>query len=193
MQIQKTGGHGGEARIKKPTAKTPPRQVLPPQILQFPEDMKILAGEKVEILCTFSGAPPINCTWLKFRKPIQEGTEDISIESCDTSSKLTISSGQQEHCGCYTIELRNSFGLRQAALNLTIVDKPDPPAKVPAASDIRRSSLTLSWYGPTYDGGSAVRAYHLEIWDSVEQQWNPLVSCNSTSYNVQVNVLLTKR
>ncbi|KAI3355710.1 hypothetical protein L3Q82_004195 [Scortum barcoo] len=174
-----------EARIKKPTAKTPPKQALPPQILQFPEDMKILAGEKVEILCKFSGAPPINCTWLKFRKPIQEGSADISIESSDSSSKLTISSGQQEHCGCYTIELRNSFGLRQAALNLTIVDKPDPPAKVPAASDIRRSSLTLSWYGPTYDGGSAVQSYNLEIWDSVEKQWKHLVSCNSTSYNVQ--------
>ncbi|XP_076602369.1 myosin light chain kinase, smooth muscle isoform X2 [Chaetodon auriga] len=174
-----------EARIKKPTAKTPPKQALPPQILQFPEDMKILAGEKVEILCKFSGAPPINCTWLKFRKPIQEGSADISIQSSDSSSKLTISSGQQEHCGCYTIELRNSFGLRQAALNLTIVDKPDPPAKVPAAVDIRRSSLTLSWYGPTYDGGSAVQSYNLEIWDSVEQQWKHLVSCNSTSYNVQ--------
>uniref|UniRef100_I3JEI9 Myosin light chain kinase, smooth muscle n=1 Tax=Oreochromis niloticus TaxID=8128 RepID=I3JEI9_ORENI len=158
---------------------------LPPQILQFPEDMKILAGEKVEILCKFSGAPPITCTWLKFRKPIQEGSDDISIESNDSSSRLTIGSGQQEHCGCYTIELKNSYGLRQAALNLTIVDKPDPPAKVPAASDIRRSSLTLSWYGPTYDGGSAVQSYKLEIWDSMEQQWKHLVSCNSTSYNVQ--------
>uniref|UniRef100_A0A672I9V1 Myosin light chain kinase, smooth muscle n=1 Tax=Salarias fasciatus TaxID=181472 RepID=A0A672I9V1_SALFA len=158
---------------------------LPPQILTFPEDMKILAGEKVEILCKFSGAPPITCTWLKFRKPIQEGSADISIESSDSSSKLTITSGQQEHCGCYTIELRNNYGLRQAALNLTIVDKPDPPAKVPAASDIRRSCLTLSWYGPTYDGGSAVQSYNLEIWDSVDQQWKHLVSCNSTSYNVQ--------
>ncbi|XP_024661230.2 myosin light chain kinase, smooth muscle isoform X2 [Maylandia zebra] len=174
-----------EARIKKPTPKTPPKQALPPQILQFPEDMKILAGEKVEILCKFSGAPPITCTWLKFRKPIQEGSDDISIESNDSSSRLTIGSGQQEHCGCYTIELKNSYGLRQAALNLTIVDKPDPPAKVPAASDIRRSCLTLSWYGPTYDGGSAVQSYKLEIWDSVEQQWKHLVSCNSTSYNVQ--------
>ncbi|CAK6974033.1 myosin light chain kinase%2C smooth muscle [Scomber scombrus] len=174
-----------EARIKKPTTKTPPKQALPPQILQFPEDMKILVGQKVEILCKFSGAPPVACTWLKFRKPIQEGSADISIESSDSSSKLTISSGQQEHCGCYTIELRNSYGLRQAALNLTIVDKPDPPAKVPATSDIRRSSLTLSWYGPTYDGGSAVQSYNLEIWDSVEQQWKHLVSCNSTSYNIQ--------
>ncbi|KAM4608725.1 myosin light chain kinase, smooth muscle [Polymixia lowei] len=174
-----------EARIKKPTPKTPPKQALPPQILQFPEDMKILAGEKVEILCRFSGAPPINCTWLKFRKPIQAGIGDVTIDNSDSSSKLTIAAGQQEHCGCYTIELRNTYGLRQAALNLTIVDKPDPPAKVPAASDIRRSTLTLSWYGPTYDGGSAVQSYNLEVWDSVEQQWKDLVSCNSTSYNVQ--------
>uniref|UniRef100_A0A3Q3MTD5 Myosin light chain kinase, smooth muscle n=1 Tax=Mastacembelus armatus TaxID=205130 RepID=A0A3Q3MTD5_9TELE len=163
---------------KKSKKSTPTSETLPPQILQFPEDMKILAGQKVEILCKFSGAPPISCTWLKFRKPSY-------IQSSDSSSKLTISSGQQEHCGCYTIELKNSYGLRQAALNLTIVDKPDPPAKVPAASDIRRSSLTLSWYGPTYDGGSAVQSYNLEIWDSVEQQWKHLVSCNSTSYNVQ--------
>ncbi|KAF6722216.1 Myosin light chain kinase, smooth muscle [Oryzias melastigma] len=174
-----------EARIKKPTPKTPPKQALPPQILHFPEDMKILAGQKVEIICKFSGAPPITCTWLKFRKPILDSSSDISVECTDSSSTLTISSGQQEHCGCYSVELKNSFGMRQAALNLTIVDKPDPPAKVPAASDIRRSSLTLSWYGPTYDGGSAVQSYHLEIWDSTEPQWKHLVSCNSTSYNVQ--------
>ncbi|XP_034006170.1 myosin light chain kinase, smooth muscle [Trematomus bernacchii] len=173
-----------EARIKKPTTKTPPKQAVPPQILQFPEDMKILAGEKVEILCRFSGAAPITCTWLKFRKPIQEAS-DISIESSDSSSKLTISSGQQEHCGCYTIELRNIYSLRQAALNLTIVDKPDPPARVPAFSDVRRSTLTLSWYGPTYDGGSAVQSYNLEVWDSVGGEWKHLASCNSTSYNVQ--------
>ncbi|XP_061826845.2 myosin light chain kinase, smooth muscle-like [Nerophis lumbriciformis] len=182
---KKTPTSESEARIKKPTAKTPPKQALPPHILQFPEDMKILAGEKVAIPCKFSGAPPINCTWLKFRKPIQEGTPEITITSTESSSHLTISSGQQEHCGCYTIELRNQYGLRQAALNLTIVDKPDPPAKVPATSDVKRASLTLSWYGPTYDGGSAVQSYHLDIWDSVDQKWTQLVSCNSTSYNIQ--------
>uniref|UniRef100_A0A7N6C3D9 Myosin light chain kinase, smooth muscle n=1 Tax=Anabas testudineus TaxID=64144 RepID=A0A7N6C3D9_ANATE len=157
----------GEARIKKPTPKTPPKQASPTRSVMFP----------LRTACW-----TVSCSVCD---QIQEGSGDISIESTDTSSKLTISSGQQDHCGCYTIELRNSYGLRQAALNLTIVDKPDPPAKVPAASDIRRSSLTLSWYGPTYDGGSAVQSYNLEIWDSVEQQWKHLVSCNSTSYNVQ--------
>ncbi|XP_029566808.1 myosin light chain kinase, smooth muscle isoform X3 [Salmo trutta] len=162
-----------------------PKQAMPPQIVQFPDDMKILAGEKVEILCKFGGAPPVNCTWLKFRKPIQEVKGVLTIETTEVTSQLTIADSQQDHCGCYTIELRNSYGLRQAALNLTIVDKPDPPARVPAASDIRRSTLTLSWYGPTYDGGSAVQSYNLEIWNSVDKEWKNLVSCNSTSYNVQ--------
>ncbi|XP_043085517.1 myosin light chain kinase, smooth muscle isoform X2 [Puntigrus tetrazona] len=173
-----------EAKIKKPPPKTLPKQGAPPQIQQFPDDMKILAGQEVSLLCKFTGAQPISCTWLKFRKPIQEG-QGISVVSTESSSQLTIAEGQQEHCGCYTIELKNSSGVRQAALNLTIVDKPDPPARVPAASDIRKSSLTLSWYGPTYDGGSAVQSYDLEVWSSVDMKWTDLASCNSTSYNVQ--------
>lgn len=70
-------------------------------------------------------------------------------------------------------------------LHISASDKPDPPAGVPAASDVRRSSLTLSWYGPTYDGGSIVKSYNLEIWNSLDNAWSDLTSCNSTSYHVQ--------
>lgn len=71
------------------------------------------------------------------------------------------------------------------SLHISLSDKPDPPAGVPAASDVRRSSLTLSWYGPTYDGGSIVKSYNLEIWTSLDNMWSDLTSCNSTSYHVQ--------
>uniref|UniRef100_A0A8C1YRB9 Myosin light chain kinase, smooth muscle n=1 Tax=Cyprinus carpio TaxID=7962 RepID=A0A8C1YRB9_CYPCA len=177
-----------DKRSRKPSTPTTESDITglcvsgsPPQIQQFPDDMKIMAGQKVSLLCQFTGTQPISCTWLKFRKPVR----GISVVSTDSSSQLTITEGQQEHCGCYTIELKNIHGVRQAALNLTIVDKPDPPARVPAASDIRKSSLTLSWYGPTYDGGSAVQSYNLEMWSSVDMKWTDLASCNSTSYNVQ--------
>ncbi|XP_056607403.1 myosin light chain kinase, smooth muscle [Triplophysa dalaica] len=178
-----------EARIKKKPA--PPKQGSPPQVLQFSGDQKIRAGEKVELLCNFGGTAPITCTWLKFKKPIQAGSGGISIETTENRSLLTIAASDQDHCGCYTLELQNKFGTKQASLNLTIVDKPDPPAGIPAASDIRMSSLTLSWYGPTYDGGSIVQSYNLEIWNSIENTWNDLTSCNSTSYHVQN--LLTDR
>ncbi|XP_042581531.1 myosin light chain kinase, smooth muscle-like isoform X2 [Cyprinus carpio] len=172
-----------EARIKKKPA--PAKQGSPPQFLQFPGDQKIRAGEKVELLGNFGGTAPITCTWLKFKKPIQPGSGGISIETTENSSHLTIAASDQDHCGCYTLELQNKFGTKQASLNLAIVDKPDPPAGIPAASDIRKSSLTLSWYGPTYDGGSIVQSYNLEIWNSIDNTWTDLTSCNSTSYHVQ--------
>ncbi|XP_031438230.2 myosin light chain kinase, smooth muscle [Clupea harengus] len=175
-----------EALIKKKQApKSPTKQGSGPQIVQFPSDQKILAGKKVDLVCNFIGATPITCTWLKFKKPIQSGSGGITIETTENSSQLTIAASEQDHSGSYTVELQNKFGTKQASLNLAVVDKPDPPARVPAASDIRESSLTLSWYGPTYDGGSVVESYNLEIWNSVDNKWTELASCNSTSYSVQ--------
>ncbi|XP_033018698.1 myosin light chain kinase, smooth muscle isoform X2 [Lacerta agilis] len=174
-----------EATVKKkPAPKTSPKAALPPQIVQFPEDQKVRAGESVELLCKVAGTLPLTCTWMKFRKQIQE-SEHIKIENAENSSKLTISSTKQEHCGCYTLVVENKLGSRQAQVNLTIVDKPDPPAGTPCASDIRSSSLTLSWYGSSYDGGSAVQSYTVEIWNTVEKKWTDLTTCRSTSYNVQ--------
>ncbi|XP_063073323.1 myosin light chain kinase, smooth muscle [Engraulis encrasicolus] len=175
-----------EALIKKKQApKSPTKQGSGPQVTQFPSDQTILAGKKVDLLCNFTGAAPITCTWMRFKKPIQSGNAGITIETTENSSLLTIASSEQDHSGSYHVELQNKFGTKNASLNLSIVDKPDPPARVPAASDIRESSLTLSWYGPTYDGGSIVKSYNLEIWNSVDKKWTELASCNSTSYSVQ--------
>ncbi|XP_054828903.1 myosin light chain kinase, smooth muscle-like [Eublepharis macularius] len=174
-----------EATVKKkPAPKTPPKAALPPQIVQFPEDQKVRAGESVELLCKVTGSAPLTCTWMKFRKQIQEN-EHIKIENAENSSKLTISSTKQEHCGCYTLVVENKQGSRQAQVNLTIVDKPDPPAGRPCASDIRSSSLTISWYGSSYDGGSAVQSYTVEIWNTADNKWTDLTTCRSTSFNVQ--------
>ncbi|XP_023383342.1 myosin light chain kinase, smooth muscle [Pteropus vampyrus] len=169
---------------KKPAPKTPPKAAMPPQIIQFPEDQKVRAGESVELFSKVAGTQPITCTWMKFRKQIQE-SEHIKVENSESGSKLTILAARQEHCGCYTLLVENKLGSRQAQVNLTVVDKPDPPAGTPCASDIRSSSLTLSWYGSSYDGGSAVQSYSVEIWDSVDKMWKELATCRSTSFNVQ--------
>ncbi|XP_023446717.2 myosin light chain kinase, smooth muscle isoform X2 [Dasypus novemcinctus] len=169
---------------KKPAPKTPPKAAMPPQIIQFPEDQKVRAGESVELFGKVAGTQPITCTWMKFRKQIQE-SEHIKVENSENGSKLTILAARQEHCGCYTLLVENKLGSRQAQVNLTVVDKPDPPAGTPCASDIRSSSLILSWYGSSYDGGSAVQSYSVEIWDSVDKMWKELATCRSTSYNVQ--------
>ncbi|XP_067891431.1 myosin light chain kinase, smooth muscle-like isoform X2 [Heterodontus francisci] len=173
-----------EATIKKkPTPKTPPKPAIPPQILQCPGSMKVRAGESVELLCQLAGTQPLSYTWLKFRKQIKE-SDHIKIENTDSSSKLIISSTKHEDCGCYNLLVENKIGSKQVQVNLTVVDRPEPPAGKPCSSDIRSSTLTLSWYGPTYDGGSVVQSYNVETWNSVEMQWTNLTTCRSTSCSV---------
>uniref|UniRef100_A0A8C3PNJ2 Myosin light chain kinase, smooth muscle n=1 Tax=Calidris pygmaea TaxID=425635 RepID=A0A8C3PNJ2_9CHAR len=131
----------------------------PPQITQFPEDRKVRAGESVELFAKVVGTAPITCTWMKFRKQVN----------------------------CFPMSFLSDVFLTSAE-NLCIyvfADKPDPPAGTPCASDIRSSSLTLSWYGSSYDGGSAVQSYTVEIWNSVDNKWTDLTTCRSTSFNVQ--------
>jgi myosin-light-chain kinase len=43
---------------------------MPPQIIQFPEDQKVRAGEPVELFGKVTGTQPITCTWMKFRKQV---------------------------------------------------------------------------------------------------------------------------
>uniref|UniRef100_A0A2K6S5K6 Myosin light chain kinase, smooth muscle n=1 Tax=Saimiri boliviensis boliviensis TaxID=39432 RepID=A0A2K6S5K6_SAIBB len=181
-----------EMKSRRPKSSLPPvlgteseyLHTMPPQIIQFPEDQKVRAGESVELFGKVAGTQPITCTWMKFRKQIQE-SEHMKVENSENGSKLTILAARQEHCGCYTLLVENKLGSRQAQVNLTVVDKPDPPAGTPCASDIRSSSLTLSWYGSSYDGGSAVQSYSIEIWDSANKTWKELATCRSTSFNVQ--------
>uniref|UniRef100_A0A2I3TI93 Myosin light chain kinase, smooth muscle n=1 Tax=Pan troglodytes TaxID=9598 RepID=A0A2I3TI93_PANTR len=150
---------------KKPAPKTPPKAGNWPRcILQ-----EVGNGEE----------PP------SFPSPGIQESEHMKVENSENGSKLTILAARQEHCGCYTLLVENKLGSRQAQVNLTVVDKPDPPAGTPCASDIRSSSLTLSWYGSSYDGGSAVQSYSIEIWDSANKTWKELATCRSTSFNVQ--------
>uniref|UniRef100_A0A8C0F8I1 Myosin light chain kinase, smooth muscle n=1 Tax=Bubo bubo TaxID=30461 RepID=A0A8C0F8I1_BUBBB len=148
----------GEATVKKkPAPKTPPKAAAPPQITQFPEDRKVRAGESVELFAKVVGTAPITCTWMKFRKQL------IQVR----------------------LSVLQLFLLFLMCFAYVFADKPDPPAGTPCASDVRSSSLTLSWYGSSYDGGSAVQSYTVEIWNSADNKWTDLTTCRSTSFNVQ--------
>uniref|UniRef100_A0A8C0FDJ8 Myosin light chain kinase, smooth muscle n=1 Tax=Bubo bubo TaxID=30461 RepID=A0A8C0FDJ8_BUBBB len=149
-----------EKKTKKPKTTLPPvlpTETAPPQITQFPEDRKVRAGESVELFAKVVGTAPITCTWMKFRKQL------IQVR----------------------LSVLQLFLLFLMCFAYVFADKPDPPAGTPCASDVRSSSLTLSWYGSSYDGGSAVQSYTVEIWNSADNKWTDLTTCRSTSFNVQ--------
>lgn len=71
---------GQQCRMRWASLRLPPPHsasrlsppAMPPQIIQFPEDQKVRAGESVELFGKVTGTQPITCTWMKFRKQVSE-------------------------------------------------------------------------------------------------------------------------
>ena len=58
---------------------------------------------------------------------------------------------------------------------LAPLDVPSPPSAQPNLSEVGAGSVTLSWYGPAYDGGSVVTGYTVETRKVGQVDWTTLV------------------
>lgn len=66
------------------------------------------------------------------------------------------------------------------------IDKPEPPAGKPIASNISRDGLTLSWSGSAYDGGSRITGYIIETCKTTDRgKWNRVTRTTSTSHVIR--------
>ena len=52
---------------------------------------------------------------------------------------------------------------------------PDAGGK-PAVCEVKADSVTLTWYGSVYDGGSVVTGYAVEVCQQDEETWKTLTS-----------------
>ena len=63
------------------------------------------------------------------------------------------------------------------------IDVPDPPVGCPSISDVTLTSVTLSWYGPAYDGGCPITNYRVEMCDAEDKEWKQVTSkCKVCKY-----------
>ncbi|XP_041029531.1 myosin light chain kinase, smooth muscle-like isoform X1 [Carcharodon carcharias] len=171
----------GSSPSKKKLSSKP---VEPPQLVDPQTHMEVKAGQQAELYIGIIGTPPIAATWLKQKDQILNSSR-TSVDTTDTETKLVIKNVQMDDTGHYTLVVKDRNGSVQHQISLAVVDRPEPPAGRPYISELCRDSLSLSWSGPCYDGGSAIKSYIIEIKQSGDSEWKTLTdSCSSTSYHV---------
>ncbi|XP_018410670.1 PREDICTED: myosin light chain kinase, smooth muscle-like [Nanorana parkeri] len=154
------------------------------KILNGVSHVKVIKGGRAELRCVIQGTPPLAASWVRNKKPVVDGSR-LSIHTTDQESCLLIREACEKDQGNYTLCVQDQTGSTQHHTTLTVVDHPSPPSGKPLISALVPSSLTLSWSGPCYDGGSAVLNYKVEVKQGGQDSWRLLTdTCINTSYHV---------
>ncbi|KAK4304915.1 hypothetical protein Pmani_023160 [Petrolisthes manimaculis] len=152
------------------------------EILQGPLDATVLKGQSVTFSAIYTGNPEPVVSWLKKEQSISDGGRYL-LKTEKGRTSLTIRDVVQEDCDKYTIVVRNLVAAHAAFASLAVGSAPEPPATKPNHCEVTSDSVTLSWYGPTYDGGSVITGYSVEAQKCGTTEWVTLITgCHSTSY-----------
>ncbi|KAM9837564.1 myosin light chain kinase, smooth muscle-like [Aulostomus maculatus] len=173
----------------EPPRKVCTRKGLAIEFLEPPEQVEVRVGEQARLHCVFkSSCVPVACCWVYNKDKVVVKSPRMSVNSNGTQSSIEISEACPDDTGSYTLIVRNQKGSGQHTVSLSVIDRPDPPASHPVISQLSTQSLVLSWTGPSYDGGTAVLGYIVEVrQEGLENpgNWTEVTShCKSTSYQV---------
>ncbi|XP_069810138.1 myosin light chain kinase, smooth muscle-like isoform X2 [Dendropsophus ebraccatus] len=163
------------------------------KILDGVSHIEVKKGEQAELRCSIQGTPPLAASWVRNKKPVGDDPR-ISVRTSETQSFLLIRQVCEKDSGSYTLCVQDQTGSIQHHISLAVVDRPSSPSGKPVISALQQSSLTLSWSGPCYDGGSAVLRYSIEVKQVGQDNWRLLTdTCTSTSYHVKEGLVAGER
>ncbi|XP_041830846.1 myosin light chain kinase, smooth muscle-like isoform X2 [Melanotaenia boesemani] len=164
------------------TSKGPPVKFLDP-----PEKVEVRVGEQAQLRCEFrSSSLPVACCWIYNKVKVVAAGPRMSVGSTRTRSSLAISQALPDDTGLYTVIVRNRIGSAQHTVSLSVIDRPSAPASQPVVSGLSTQSLVLSWTGPSYDGGTAVLGYIVEVSQEVKPgSWTEITRSKNTSYHIR--------
>jgi len=172
------------------------KTVTPATIMKGPEDYTAGLQETVYLRAHYFGNPEPRVAWYKGGRRLNH-TERIKIRTYPGESTLVIRDLRADDSGKYEIQIENEVGNDAASASLCVEGPPEPPGGRPYITTIdkERLRLTLAWYGSTFDGGSMLTGYIVEMssWpiSTDEEQpeptdWTIATSkCHSTSYIVR--------
>uniref|UniRef100_A0A667WX56 Titin n=1 Tax=Myripristis murdjan TaxID=586833 RepID=A0A667WX56_9TELE len=140
----------------------PPTIILDDKLRQL---MVIKAGEIIRIDADITGRPLPVVSWFKDGKEI-EAKARCEVTSTNFKTTLIVRDVIRRDSGQYVLTLQNVYEYRAEDPQFL----PSPPAK-PKIIDSTKTTVTLSWNKPLFDGGSPVTGYRVEYRKTFDDEW----------------------
>uniref|UniRef100_A0A3Q1FX60 Titin n=1 Tax=Acanthochromis polyacanthus TaxID=80966 RepID=A0A3Q1FX60_9TELE len=138
--------------------------VDPPTIIledKFRQLVVIKAGDIIRVDAEITGRPLPVVSWSKDGKEI-EAKARCEITSTNFATTLIVRDAIRRDSGQYVLTLHNVAEDPQFL--------PSPPAK-PKIVDSTKTTVTLSWNKPLFDGGAPVTGYRVEYRKTLDDEW----------------------
>uniref|UniRef100_A0A3P8SXC0 Titin n=1 Tax=Amphiprion percula TaxID=161767 RepID=A0A3P8SXC0_AMPPE len=151
--------------------------VIPREILEAPEidldaDLKqgltVRAGCPIRLCATIRGRPPPKVTWR--RMGIDNVVRKGKVDIIDTMTFLVIPDSTRDDSGKYCLMLQSPAGEKANFNLISLTDTPGPVMNL-EATDIKQTSVMLSWSPPENNGGSDITHYIVEKREIDRKTW----------------------
>ncbi|KAG8335958.1 myosin light chain kinase activity protein [Homalodisca vitripennis] len=165
---------GGQSKPSEPSDPIVAKdRNVPPRIDRTNlKDIILKAGQNLKLDVKISGEPPPTKTWYQ-NKARLDSQDNLTIDSEDYKTKLSIVLITRKQTGTYTIKAENASGRDEASIEVTVLDKPGKPEGPLKISDVHKEGCTLKWNPPEDDGGVPIEYYQVEKMDTETGRWVP--------------------
>jgi hypothetical protein len=129
------------------------------------KEIRVRAGNPLDITIPYVGAPKPEITWTK------EGQQLSGIETTADTTRLYIASSKRSDSGQCRIEATNSQGRCEARVLISVVDRPSAPEGPATYPTTTRNSITVAWKEVKDNGGCELTGYRLEYQEVGSTVW----------------------
>uniref|UniRef100_A0AC34GPF1 Twitchin n=1 Tax=Panagrolaimus sp. ES5 TaxID=591445 RepID=A0AC34GPF1_9BILA len=133
-------------------------------------DIRVRAGQPVNLQIEFEGEPPPTVAWKVNNTPF-DGTDHAELIAKDYSSAISILSSVRGDSGTYSITVSNEYGTDSGSCNVTVLDVPAIPEGPIKVSNVHKEGCELEWKPPVDNGGSEILHYVVEKLDTSRGTW----------------------
>ncbi|KAK1332762.1 hypothetical protein QTO34_007445 [Cnephaeus nilssonii] len=125
-------------------------------------------GEMVNLQIPFQGNPKPQVSWTHNGHALD--SKRVSVRTGDQDSILFIRSAQRSDSGCYELTVRLETLEARAAINILVIEKPNPPSSIRLV-DVWGCNVALEWMPPQDTGNTELLGYTVQKADKKTQQW----------------------